>query len=97
MECLAFPSWFLLAGLGAGLARFVSIAPAVGLAATRRVQGRRGMRPVHRARRARAARPDRMGCGAARYHTLRNQLALVGADRPAAVRVTGPPVGNPNG
>jgi hypothetical protein len=38
-----------------------------------------------------------MGCGAARYHALRDQLALVGADRPAAVRVTGPPVGNPNG
>jgi hypothetical protein len=97
MECLAFPSWFLLAGLGAGLARFVSIAPAVGLAATRRDQGRRGMRPVHRARRAHGARPDRMGCRAARHHALRDQLALVGADGPVAVRVTGPPVDNPNG
>jgi hypothetical protein len=28
MECLAFLSWFLLAGVGAGLARFVSIATA---------------------------------------------------------------------
>jgi hypothetical protein len=97
MEYLALLSWLLLAGLGAGLARFVLIAPEVGLAAARRVQGRRGMRPVHRARRARAARPDRMGCGAARHHTLRDQRELVGAGRPVAVRATGPPVGNPNG
>ena len=52
-----------------------------GLASTRRDQGHRAVRPGRRARRARSAWPQ-------------GKLRVAGTDRPIALRVTGPPVGN---